>query len=155
MSAAPAPAGNLIYAGFGPRLLAYLIDAVMLTLLMALPIAAALIFGGAFWTGQKPSPVGLIVMLVCYLAVFLISIGYQLYFVGTKGATPGKKMMKLRVTLPDGQYPIGYGKAFLRMIGYMISGMVCYLGFIWILIDKEQHRGWHDKIAGTVVVRES
>ena len=40
----------------------------------------------------------------------------------------------------------------LRMIGYWVSGAVFYLGYIWIFIDKRK-RGWHDLIAGTVVVK--
>lgn len=104
--------------------------------------------------GQQPSPVSLVILAVCGLLITLLGLWYQLYFVGAKGATPGKKIMKLRITFPDGTYPIGYGKAFLRMIGLVISGMICYIGFIMILLDKEQHRGLHDKIAGTIVIRE-
>jgi len=44
------------------------------------------------------------------------------------------------------------GVGFLRWVGYIISGMVFYLGFIWIAFDGKK-QGWHDKIAGTVVVR--
>ena len=47
--------------------------------------------------------------------------------------------------------PIGFGTAILRLIGYVISGFVLYLGFIWILIDS-RHQGFHDKIANTVVI---
>ena len=150
-----AAAAHLQYAGFGSRLVAYLIDTVILLLLIALPLAAIFVVGAPLRGTERPSPIAMLILLGCTFAIFMISVGYQLYFIGAKGATPGKRMMKLRVTLPDGQYPVGYGKAFLRMIGYAISGMVCYLGFLWILIDKEQHRGWHDKIAGTVVIKES
>jgi len=106
-------------------------------------------------SGEPPSPLAMIVIGGSYLVISLIGLVYQLVFIGKKGATPGKKFMKLRVTFPDGTYPIGIGKAFLRMIGYMISGMICYIGFLMIIFDKEQHRGLHDKIAGTVVIRES
>jgi RDD family. len=50
-------------------------------------------------------------------------------------------------------YPIGYGKGFLRWVGMIISGLVLLLGYIWILIDKK-NQGWHDKIAGTYVIKE-
>jgi uncharacterized RDD family membrane protein YckC len=106
-------------------------------------------------TGEEPSPLVMIALFGSYLLMIVISLAYQLIFIGKKGATPGKKFMKLRVTFPDGTYPIGIGKAFLRMIGYMLSGMICYIGFLMIIFDKEQHRALHDKIAGTVVIRES
>lgn len=150
---APRPAGNLEYAGFGPRLLAYLIDAVVLGLLNLLP-AAVIVFASI--RAQSTGSAGMLVAveLLCSLIIFVISVGYQVYFVGAKGATPGKRIMKLKVAFPDGTWPIGYGKAFVRMIGYMISGMICYIGFFMIIFDKEMHRGLHDKIAGTVVIRE-
>ena len=49
----------------------------------------------------------------------------------------------------DGR-PLGYGKAFLRFVGYIISALVASLGFLWIGFDGRR-QGWHDKIAGTLV----
>lgn len=59
--------------------------------------------------------------------------------------------MGLRVVSTDGQ-PMTMGKAFIRYIGYIISAIVFYLGFIWIAIDKDK-QGWHDKIANTYVIK--
>lgn len=150
--ALPVTAG-LNYAGFGVRLVAYLIDSLILGLLLLLPMA--LVFFLSMRNAENPSPFNYLIILACSIIMFVVSVGYQLYFVGAKGATPGKKIMKLKVTLPDGTFPIGYGKAFLRMIGYIVSGAICYIGFLMIAFDKEQHRGLHDKIAGTVVIKES
>jgi uncharacterized RDD family membrane protein YckC len=147
--------GALNYAGFGPRFVAAIIDSLLLTALMIPFIIAIGIFMYKMQSGGELSPLAMIVMGVSYVIMTLIGLLYQLIFIGKKGATPGKKFMKLRVTFPDGQYPIGIGKAFLRMIGYMISGAICYIGFLMIIFDKETHRGLHDKIAGTVVIRES
>jgi uncharacterized RDD family membrane protein YckC len=44
------------------------------------------------------------------------------------------------------------GKAVLRLIGYFISGIVIWVGFLWILFDANK-QGRHDKIAGTYVVK--
>ena len=49
------------------------------------------------------------------------------------------------------QWSLGYGRAFLRLIGRYISGFVCYLGYLWMLWDKEK-QCWHDKMANDVVV---
>jgi hypothetical protein len=45
------------------------------------------------------------------------------------------------------------GIAFLRCVGYLISGPVLCLGFLWIAFDGKK-QGWHDKIAATLVIRE-
>jgi uncharacterized RDD family membrane protein YckC len=95
-------------------------------------------------------------------SILSISIGFSfvalvlslIYYVGLTayGATLGKKVFGLKVVGPDGMPP-GFGRALLRMtIGYWISGLVFYLGFIWIALD-EHKQGWHDKIAQTYVVR--
>jgi uncharacterized RDD family membrane protein YckC len=78
--------------------------------------------------------------------------GYFTYFFGN-GQTLGMKAMKIKLCGADGTYPIGYGKGFIRCIGLIISAWVIYLGFLWILIDKNK-QGWHDKIASTYVVLE-
>lgn len=149
-----AATGDLNYAGFGPRFLAAIIDSLLLTALMIPFIIAIVIFMLRMQNGE-PSPLSMIVIAGSYLIISLVGLLYQLIFIGKKGATPGKKFMKLRVTFPDGSYPIGIGKAFLRLIGYMLSGAICYIGFLMIIFDKEQHRALHDRIAGTVVIRES
>jgi len=40
-----------------------------------------------------------------------------------------------------------------RYFGYYVSGLILALGFIWIAFDKRK-QGWHDKLAGTLVIRE-
>lgn len=141
------------YAGFGVRLVAAIIDSLLLSALMIPFIIVVVVF--MMRAGNEPSTLAMIVLFGAYFLMIAVSLLYQVIFIGKKGATPGKKFMKLRVTFPDGQYPIGIGKAFVRMIGYMISGLICYIGFLMILFDKEQHRALHDKIAGTVVIREA
>jgi hypothetical protein len=41
--------------------------------------------------------------------------------------------------------------AILRYIGYIISGLLLSLGFLWIVFDAKR-QGWHDKIARTIVI---
>jgi uncharacterized RDD family membrane protein YckC len=61
------------------------------------------------------------------------------------------KMLSIKVVRDKDGGPVTWGAAFLRLIGYWVSGFVFYLGYIWIFIDKRK-RGWHDLIAGTIVV---
>jgi len=59
-------------------------------------------------------------------------------------------LLGLQVISTEGQ-PISFGIAFLRSVGYIISSLFFCLGFIWVGFDKKK-QGWHDKIAGTVVI---
>jgi len=49
--------------------------------------------------------------------------------------------------------PVSGGTAFARLLGYWVNQVVFYIGFIWIFVDKRR-RGWHDLIAGTVVIEQ-
>jgi uncharacterized RDD family membrane protein YckC len=82
----------------------------------------------------------------------LIALAYFVIFWATSGQTPGKMALGIKVIGADGT-PVGWGKALLRYVGYIISGLVLALGFIWIAFDARR-QGWHDKIAKTYVVRK-
>ncbi len=126
-------------AGAGTRLVSYIIDAIILWIIGAI---VGLIF----------MAIGVGYVAASIIVGILISLGYFTYFFGN-GQTPGMKVMKIKLCGTDGTYPIGYGKGFLRWIGMLISALVIYIGFLWILIDKDK-QGWHDKIADTYVVVE-
>jgi uncharacterized RDD family membrane protein YckC len=124
-------------AGAGSRLISYVIDVIILSVIGWILNYASMSAGGT---------VGNIIIFLSGL----VSLAYFTYFFGN-GQTPGMKAMKIKLIGTDGTYPIGYGKGFLRWIGMIISGLVILLGYVWILIDKKK-QGWHDKIAGTYVV---
>jgi uncharacterized RDD family membrane protein YckC len=86
-----------------------------------------------------------------YAAAAVMSLFYFTYFHGVTGQTVGKKILGLKVVTTTGQ-PLTMGIAFLRWVGYIISFLVLYLGFIWVAVDR-RHQGWHDKIAGTLVIK--
>jgi uncharacterized RDD family membrane protein YckC len=68
-----------------------------------------------------------------------------------KGTTVGGIVCDLKVVRLDGR-PIDWGTAVVRALGCFLSLAAVGLGFVWIALDPE-HQAWHDKIAGTVVVR--
>ncbi len=68
-----------------------------------------------------------------------------------KGTTIGGIVFDLKVVRLDGR-PVDWSTAIVRALGCFLSLVVACLGFIWIAFDRE-HQAWHDKIAGTVVVR--
>lgn len=81
----------------------------------------------------------------------LITIGYYTYFHGSTGQTPGNAALSIRVVDKDGAGAIGYGRAFIRWLVSLVSGLVILLGYLWMLWDGEKQT-WHDKAANTLVV---
>jgi len=68
-----------------------------------------------------------------------------------RGTTVGGIVFDLHVVRVDGR-PLDWETAIVRALGCFLSLFVVFLGFIWIAFD-DNHQAWHDKIAGTVVVR--
>ena len=148
----PATAG---YAGFGARFLAVMVDgmivgAIYLVLMIPVFILGAVMAAG----GGRQAEVGIVSILgfLFQLIGWAASVGYYIYFTA-KGQTLGKKALKIRVVRAENGEPPGYTKAFLReVVGKMVSAMVFGLGYLWMLWDGKKQT-WHDKIAGTVVVK--
>ncbi len=137
------------YGGFWRRAVAFLIDNVLLntaaTLVMMIGLIAVGVEADPIDTGTGP------LFVAYYGTAGLMNLFYFTYFHGTTGQTVGKRILGLRVVRLSGE-PMTLGAAFLRWVGYIVSGLVFYLGFLWIAFDARK-QGWHDKIAGTCVVR--
>lgn len=76
------------------------------------------------------------------------------YFAGMwawKGSTIGGTVLNLKVVRLDNQ-PVTFAVALVRGLASALSVIVCFLGFFWIIVDRDK-QAWHDKIAGTVVIR--
>ncbi|TMF21584.1 MAG: RDD family protein [Chloroflexi bacterium] len=71
------------------------------------------------------------------------------------GQTIMNKAMGIKVVKTDGS-PITVGTAVVRYIGYILNDIIfgIPIGFIWAAFDGNK-QGWHDKIAGTIVVKTS
>ena len=147
------------YGGFWRRTLAFLIDQVVLNIIYLLLLFAGVLSrflgqaaGGFFRPGAGTGGGPADFSLLYTLAVVVATVLYFTYFVGASGQTPGKMLLGLRVIQASGE-PMTPGIAFLRWVGYLISGLVFCLGFLWVAFDGRK-QGWHDKIAATIVVRE-
>jgi uncharacterized RDD family membrane protein YckC len=121
------------YAGFGPRLLAALIDWLILFVVSA-PIS--------------------IVAFEASAAMPLIAAAAVIGFWRYCGATPGKLAVAVKIVDARTGQPAHTGRLALRLACYLLSALPLYLGFLWIAVDRRK-QGWHDKIAGTVVIQES
>ncbi len=68
-----------------------------------------------------------------------------------KGTTIGGIIFGLKVVRMDGR-EMDWPTAVVRALSCFLSLIVAGLGFLWVAIDEER-QSWHDKIAGTTVVR--
>ncbi|MCS6885377.1 MAG: RDD family protein [Acidobacteriota bacterium] len=142
--------GGRIHASIGTRFLAQLIDGVV-NFLASLP-GFVLTFLGAFLADTDVAALGTLMTVLGYLLIFAGMIGiliYQVYKLGKEGATIGKKMMKICVLGQDG-YPLGFGKALAREIVKGLIGQICFLLFLYPLIDKDK-QALYDKLFGSNV----
>jgi uncharacterized RDD family membrane protein YckC len=71
-----------------------------------------------------------------------------------EGQTFGKQAMGTRVVRQSNGAPLGYGLAIGRNVARLADGALFGLGAFWAIWDP-QHQTWHDKIAGTLVVRSA
>jgi len=83
----------------------------------------------------------------------VVGLAYFTYFHGRTGQTPGDAALGIRVVdVRDrpGQ-PIGYPRALGRALMSIISALVFFLGYLWMLWDDNKQT-WHDKVVGSVPV---
>lgn len=135
------------YAGFWIRVGASIIDTIIIMIII-LPILRV-VYGEAYWF-DTAFVKGFWDLVFSYI---LPAVGVVIFWV-YKSATPGK--ITLRLTIIDaktGNKPTT-GQFVIRYLGYYVSMLPLFLGFIWVGIDPRK-QGWHDKLAGTVVLRNA
>jgi uncharacterized RDD family membrane protein YckC len=133
------------YVGFWARVGAAMIDTVLVAVI-CLPLLT-LIYGEQYWTSnallQGPADF-LINWVLPAVAIVLFWIYRQ--------ATPGKMAIKARIVDARTGAKPKTSQLVVRYLGYYVSTIPLGLGLIWVAFDPRK-QGWHDKIAGTVVVR--
>lgn len=136
---------NREYAGFWIRFGAMLIDLVIMLIVLFIPLS--LIYGEEYWVGDK-FIYGFWDVLIGYVVPFVATIWFWLRYL----ATPGKMATKLEVVDASTGKKMSTGQAIGRYFAYILAALPFGLGLIWVGIDKRK-QGWHDKLAGTVVIR--
>ena len=142
---------NYHYAGFWRRAAAALIDTFLFAMVVA--IAIYLLLGSEIvqrdYTALSLTELPLSAVVLENLLPALLTI--VLWMVC--GGTPGKLLMGCRVIDARTATNVGLGRALLRYLAYFVSLLALCLGFLWIAWDARK-QGWHDKIAGTLVIVE-
>ncbi|HEY1044287.1 MAG TPA: RDD family protein [Telluria sp.] len=136
---------DIEYVGFWARVGASLIDTVLL-LLVTTPLLLA-VYGQQYWEDSS-LVLGPADFLISYVlpAVLVILLWIRM------SRTPGKMAVSARIVdARTGGKPTT-AQFLIRYLGYYVSMLPLFLGFVWVGFDPRK-QGWHDKMAGTVVVR--
>jgi uncharacterized RDD family membrane protein YckC len=140
----PGPAVGVSYAGFGIRVVAWLIDAVALGVITS-AVTPLLGFGwfisqSGGWDATTNAFGGLVGLV---------------YFIGLwvwKGQTLGMMPFGLWVVREEDGGQLDLTRALLRYVGLIVSFAAILIGVIWVAFDARK-QGWHDKMARSLVVR--
>ncbi len=152
MAGAAGPMPGVEFAPHGGRLIAYIVDGFIVGIAVTI---VAIVLTPFLMAGASSDNTGALAA-TAFLYVFvvlLVSVSYFPFFWARGGQTPGMKIFGLRVVRDADGSRIGGATAIIRLIGLWISFAIFYLGIIWILVDGRR-RGWHDLLAGTVVVHQ-
>lgn len=144
--------GALNYAGFWIRFGAKLIDGLILLVVLIVPLIYLGIKSAAqarSGSGQVPAAFQAL-QLLFNLGYLALRVSYEIFFLGKYGATPGKMACGLQVITADGG-KLSYGRAAGRAFAEILSGLICYIGYIIAAFDDEK-RALHDHICNTRVV---
>jgi len=158
------PSESLVghYAGFATRLMAFIID--------SLVISAVLVFLTWFvnstllvlqtqnilaylsrWLPRINTIIAFLTSpVMAGIYTFLVIIPYYVFFWTIAGQTIGKAVMGIKIFPIDGG-KMTLSRSILRYFGYYISGLPLGLGFLWTLVS-DRRAAWHDQISGTCVV---
>ncbi len=136
-------------AGLSSRALAFFIDLILISVVALLAFEA----GTSFLNDSNSELIDMDrVFVPIYLLLFFLGSAYFVVLHGYGGKTVGKMLLGIRLVTIQGN-SVGFWEAFVRWVGYYISTAFLFIGFIWSIFDSRS-QSWHDKIAGTFVVKD-
>lgn len=133
------------YVGFWPRVGAALIDSILIAIVTTPPLY--LIYGPEYFTGTELVMGGADLLISHLFPAIAVILFWRFY-----SATPGKMLIRAKIVDAKTLQPASTGQLIGRYLGYFVSFIPLMLGLLWIAIDRRK-QGWHDKLAGTVVIR--
>jgi uncharacterized RDD family membrane protein YckC len=149
----PGPAPGYEYAGVGIRAAAHLVDSLVMAVIGFILL---LVVGGVavgFGIQDSDQTGTALIGLAFLLGWPLLSTLYLVSLWATTGRSLGMMAFHLRVgRLSDGR-PLGWGCALLRALGFFVACLPVGAG-LFLAGGDARKQGWHDRIAGTLVVRE-
>lgn len=134
---------GVVLAHFGWRLLAFLAD---IANLFALFVGLLLVASFAVFSWASDTVATVAVGLIAVLTVW-----FRIKWEGS-GGSPLRRAMGVWIVDETTLQPIGTGRGFVRAIVRLVSELVFYLGYLWMLWDPRRQT-WHDKAARSIVVK--
>ena len=132
-----------MYAGFTLRFFAQLLDMLVIACLMIVAFLLSALLG---------SDNGAIVSVISVL-IMISGVFYFVYFTSEGRQTLGKRALGIKVVKLEGNPALTMKEAFCREILFRSAcNTLLGLGYMWVIWDTRK-QGWHDKIAGTAVIR--
>lgn len=141
-----ATSDKIVYVGFWLRVAASIIDS-MILMAVSMPILFA-IYGKDYFLGDSFIK-GFADFLISYVFPAIAVIVFWVY----KSATPGKMAVGAEIVDAKTFGKPSKGQLIGRYLGYYVSMLPLMLGIIWVAFDSRK-QGWHDKLAGTVVIQK-
>ncbi len=136
-----------VYAGFWVRVLASIIDTVLVML-----VTSPLLYWVYGPTYVHQSMMGSYAGAGDFLITFVLPMVAVILFWMYRQATPGKMAFGARVVDARTGAALSFGQSLGRYLGYFVAIIPLGLGLLWVAFDARK-QGWHDKLAGTVVIR--
>ncbi|MQS09770.1 RDD family protein [Streptomyces alkaliphilus] len=133
------------YAGWGSRLVARIVDGLIIAVVPVILMTTAIEVNGETVTIGPMYYIGLLLLLA---GGFFFA-----YLVGTTGQTPGRKMVNIQVVKEATGQPMGFGVAIARFLLDFINSLPCFAGYLWPLWDAKKQT-LTDKIVGSIVIRK-
>ena len=135
------------YAGFWIRVWAAIVDTILI-IAITFPLLIW-IYGSEYLDATET---GFIAGPADFLISWIFPAIAVVLFWKSRQATPGKMLVGARVIDAESGETLTTGQCVGRYLGYYPSMLVLGLGIFWVAFDKRK-QGWHDKLAGTVVIR--
>jgi uncharacterized RDD family membrane protein YckC len=134
------------YVGFWARVGAAIIDTILAMVIVA-PLLTYF-YGAEYWIRTGSLIAGPADLLLNWILPAIAVILFWIY----RQATPGKMAIGAKIVDAKTLGKPSTGQLVIRYLGYYVSIIPLMLGILWVGFDARK-QGWHDKIAGTLVVR--
>lgn len=146
MTADPTATPRVRRVGFASRLLAYILDSLVVLPLTALVGSALWLTGTATVGAETASAIAALGSLAAALAYYTVLHAHGRQTVG--------KLAVGAVVTDTSARPIGHGRALGRLGAEVVSTIPLYVGYLWALANRDRQT-FHDKLATTLVVRKA
>ena len=132
-------------AEYGPRLGAYIVDALILGVVAGIPVSLGLMIGSGIDSAAT--------IIGIALGVLITLVYFPLFWTRT-GRTPGMRVFSLQVIHELHPGPLSWGIAFKRLVVFWFGAAALYIGWLWVFVDPRR-KAWHDIAADTIVIHVS